>query len=291
MQTSHITPNPAKLVILYIEDDAQQRHLIAKVLAPDFEVITAENGLEGLRLAERRLPALVLTDLQLPDLNGEYVAARIRAMQTKSVIPVVAVSSDTSTQRRHRAIAAGCVGFLQKPLPLNTLAADLHEFIRGTRADRLSSADHLIAMEQFNRQTLEQLERAARQLQEDNAELRNLEITKSAFLTQVSHELRTPITVLSGYVQMLQRQLIESGQITDNHRELADLSVDSLKRLHQLMNEIVVMARLSLNQLDTYKALVKPGHIALDVIHGYDEAFFDRKIIIETLGDAWNTSA
>jgi signal transduction histidine kinase len=205
-------------------------------------------------------------------------------------VPVVAITAHPGRAYRQRALAAGCVGFLTKPLDFRNLPRTLREFISGKRVEKLSDADQAEGAALLTRGLSEHLEKQTRQLKEDNAELRHLEQTKTAFLTQVSHELRTPVTVLSGYVQMLNQQLHAAPDTPDNQLELSDLAVESLKRLQQMMNEIVVMARLSLGQLDTYTSLLKLGSIALEVIKTYDEASQERKIIIETTGEGWNTS-
>src|SRR5258707_9928901 len=119
-----------KPCILYIEDDASSRSLVSRVLGMDYEVLTAQNGLEGLTLLQRRMPDLVLTDLNLPDLSGEVIAARVRAMTTHN-IPIVALTAQTDKAFRNRAMAAGCVGYITKPIDVAALPGLVKEFLGG----------------------------------------------------------------------------------------------------------------------------------------------------------------
>lgn len=275
-----------KPTILYIEDDALARKLVAKVLAKDFDVVTAANGLEGLNVVQQRRLDLILTDLNLPDLNGEYIATRVNSLLTIPV-PIVAITAQPDRQLRLRALAAGCIGFIAKPIDIGTLPDLIRDYMSGNRVDKLTDAEHKRASQELAVDLAEKLEKSTRKVEEDNAELRLLERAKTAFLTQVSHELRTPLTVLSGYIQMLHKEIHSGSQITENMRDLSELSVDGLKRLHRLMNEIVVMARLSTNQLDAYKSPVKLGQIALDVAQEYGEAIAERRQSFQTTGSGW----
>jgi len=272
--------------VLYIEDDAKARTLVSKVLSRDFEVVTAPNGIEGLDILQRNKLDLVLTDINLPDLSGEVIATRIRAVAGLTV-PIVAVSAHTDKGTRQRALAAGCVGYITKPINSRTLVSTLHDILGGERAEPLSESEQKVATQEIQAALTDQLEKTMRQLQKDNAELRNLERTKSAFLTQVSHELRTPLTILSGYVQMLNQHLQGTETVDETARELAQMSENSIKRLHALMNEVVVMARLASDQVDASFAPTRLDIVAADAIEEYEPAFTIRKINFQKAGSGW----
>jgi signal transduction histidine kinase len=285
MTPDPITHTPSKRLILYIEDDARARSLVNKVLSREFTVLTAANGLEGLDLLAQTLPDLVLTDINLPDLSGEIIASRIRAMVGEA-IPIVAVTANADKTTKDRALAAGCIGMIAKPIDTRLLIPTIYEFLGG-RIEVLSEGERKRATREIHADITGQLERTVRKLQEDNAELRNLERAKTAFLTQVSHELRTPLTVLSGYVQMLQQGLSREPNTDQSLRQLADLSVQSLKRMHKLMNEMVVMARLATNQIDAFIAPTQIGHVVREVIGEYREALDKRNVTLHELGEDW----
>ncbi len=276
---------PTKPCVLYIEDDSHSRLLVQRILSVEFEVMTAQNALEGLSLLQRKMPDIVLTDLNLPDLSGEVIAARIRAMAHRP-IPIVALTAQTDKKFRNRAIAAGCIGYITKPIEAGSLNQIVKEFLQG-QIEVIDEHDHKRATAEIQADLTEQLEKTLRQVQEDNAALRNLERAKTAFLTQVSHELRTPLTVLSGYVQMLHQQLMKDEQVTTVHRDLSSATIEGVKRLNNMMNEIVVMARLASNQLDASKAPIHIDEPIQEAINEYQQAFVSRKLTLEKTGEGW----
>ncbi len=111
---------------MIVEDDSEVRHLLATVLEMDgAEVLTAANGLEGLRLASAHLPSLIVLDLMMPVMDGEGFRRAQLADEKIRSIPVVVVSA------HHEAAAIagriGAAGYLTKPLDLDTFAGYLAE--------------------------------------------------------------------------------------------------------------------------------------------------------------------
>jgi PAS domain S-box-containing protein len=111
--------------VLYIEDHPANVELIKQALgqAGQIELLSANRGDVGLRLAAQRQPDLILLDLHLPDAPGESVLARLKQDPRTSSIPVVVLSADATPGRVSRAEVAGAAHYLTKPL-------DLQEFLR-----------------------------------------------------------------------------------------------------------------------------------------------------------------
>ncbi|MES9846532.1 MAG: response regulator [Candidatus Sedimenticola sp. PURPLELP] len=102
---------------LVIEDNDNNMELISFILsASGYEVLKAENGLAGVLLARDQLPDFILLDIQLPDISGDDVIARIRADEKTKVIPVIAMTSYSMTGDRERLLQAGCDGYIEKPI-------------------------------------------------------------------------------------------------------------------------------------------------------------------------------
>ena len=109
------TPNPRKFPqILYIEDSDESRALVRRLLSNKYVVLEAADPLDGLQLAEETNPSLILLDHNLPHMSGSEAATRLRKMLPNT--PIVIVSADTSPGARERALAAGAVGFISKPI-------------------------------------------------------------------------------------------------------------------------------------------------------------------------------
>jgi signal transduction histidine kinase/DNA-binding NarL/FixJ family response regulator len=109
------TPDPRKLQqILYIEDSDESRALVRRLLSRKYVVLEAADPLDGLQLAEETHPNLILLDHNLPNMSGSEAATRLRKMLPNT--PIVIVSADISPGARERALAAGAVGFIAKPI-------------------------------------------------------------------------------------------------------------------------------------------------------------------------------
>jgi len=116
--------------ILLIEDNEQNRYLVTYLLqARGWEVISAEDGPAGLALAAEILPALILLDIQLPGMDGYAVAEALRANPKLDAIPVVAVTSYAMPGDRERSLAAGCNGYLEKPIDPQCFAGQVEHFL------------------------------------------------------------------------------------------------------------------------------------------------------------------
>ncbi len=116
-------PAGARGTVLYIEDSASNRRLVELIMArrPGAELVIAETGAAGLRLAHERRPDLILLDLHLPDLSGEEVLGLLRSDPGTSGIPVVVVSADAIPARIEQLAAAGASAYLTKPFDLGCL--------------------------------------------------------------------------------------------------------------------------------------------------------------------------
>jgi two-component system, cell cycle response regulator DivK len=116
--------------ILLVEDQEDNRRIMRDLLsASGYELIEANNGEEGLELAEREVPDLILMDIQLPGLDGYEVTRRIKAKFDLNHIPIIAVTSYALSGDDQKAFAAGCDGYVTKPFSPRELLAKIREFL------------------------------------------------------------------------------------------------------------------------------------------------------------------
>lgn len=107
--------------ILMIEDNEQNRYLASFLLqAHGWEVSCAEDGPSGLAMVESVTPALILLDIQLPGMDGYAVARALRERPSLAAIPIVAVTSYAMPGDREQCLAAGCDGYIEKPIDPQT---------------------------------------------------------------------------------------------------------------------------------------------------------------------------
>jgi len=122
---------------LIIEDNEQNMYLMTFLLkGAGFDVVQAYHGRDGLRLAAERRPAIILLDIQLPEVNGYQVAESLKKDTALSSIPIVAVTSYAMPGDRERILAAGATGYIEKPINPATFVDQIKEFLPPGFADR-----------------------------------------------------------------------------------------------------------------------------------------------------------
>lgn len=116
--------------VLLIEDNEQNRYLATFLLEKqDYEVVSAADGSSGIEAARGVLPDIVLLDIQLPTMDGYSVARELRAIEALRSTPIVAVTSYAMVGDRERSLAAGCNGYIEKPIDPATFVADIESYL------------------------------------------------------------------------------------------------------------------------------------------------------------------
>jgi two-component system, cell cycle response regulator DivK len=105
--------------ILMMEDNEMNRDALSRrLMRSGYEVLVAENGTEGLRLARAHAPDLILMDLGLPEIDGWECARRLKADPATRRIPIIALTAHAMVGDRQRALQAGCDEFDTKPIDM-----------------------------------------------------------------------------------------------------------------------------------------------------------------------------
>ena len=115
--------------ILVVEDVDFNRDLLVQLLEDDYGVIEAVNGQEGVELAEREGPDLILMDLSLPVMDGWEATRQLKANDNLRSIPVIALTAHAMKGDEEKALAAGCDDYLVKPLDEDELIAKIQKYL------------------------------------------------------------------------------------------------------------------------------------------------------------------
>lgn len=116
--------------ILIVDDVEINVELLVQLLEDDYTLVTATNGEEGIDLARREQPDLILMDMSLPVLDGWEATRRIKSDEGLRHIPVIGLSAHAMGGSADRAIEAGCEGYLTKPIDDDLLFDTLHRWLR-----------------------------------------------------------------------------------------------------------------------------------------------------------------
>jgi two-component system, cell cycle response regulator DivK len=118
--------------ILCVEDNPQNMRLVRKMLnSAGYEVIEAVDGASGFAAAHE-MPDLILMDVNLPDIDGLEVTTRIKANPDLAHISVIALTANAMHGDRERCLAAGCDGYIPKPVTKSELLSTVGHFLNQT---------------------------------------------------------------------------------------------------------------------------------------------------------------
>ncbi len=272
--------NEIRRTILYIEDDPASREVVLRALEQaGYEVLLAERGLEGIDLARKMTPDLILTDIRLPDLNGREVATMLRKNSQFRDTPIVAITAYDHTGEREMALAAGLDGYIVKPINVDDFQKRIAFYLNGGQDDiepeRLDAA-----RERYLETVVAELEGRIRQLEEANKSLYQLDKMKDAFIQLTAHELRTPLTLIYGYSRLLEDHPPLKALMTQdkNIAELIGGLVESINRMYETIEELLIMSRIMTNQIELTIKPTNLGMIVAKILKEYEEALKSRNI-------------
>jgi two-component system cell cycle response regulator DivK len=115
--------------ILVVEDVDFNRDLVVQLLEDRYQVIEAVNGQEGVEIAKKERPNLILMDLSLPVMDGWEATRRLKANDDLRSIPVIALTAHAMKGDEEKALDAGCEDYLVKPLDEDELIAKIAKFL------------------------------------------------------------------------------------------------------------------------------------------------------------------
>ncbi len=118
--------------ILVVEDNPDNSDLVVDLLsARGHTVIQARDGREGISMARAQCPDLVLMDISLPVMDGFAATQELKADPALKQMPVIALTAHAMAGDENRALAAGCNGYVTKPIDVKTFAQKIEAFMKG----------------------------------------------------------------------------------------------------------------------------------------------------------------
>jgi len=235
--------------ILYVEDSSDARRLVRRLLSDRYLILEAEDGLTGIEVTWAEEPALILVDINIPYLDGYEVATKLKSLRPD--VPIVALTADISDGARQRALAAGCDGYIPKPIDPDQFPAQVEAFLRGKR-EALEQGEKRVYAQAYQQKLVDRLEEKVRELTKANEELKELDRMKDEFISIAAHELYTPLSLLLGYA------VIATEEATGEMQQYLEIIVDKSLQLQE-----VIGCMLDLKYLQAGEAFSKVEKISL----------------------------
>ena len=119
-----------KGTILYVEDNPDNRLLVKRILlSEDYSLLEATDAMDALNVLKTAHPDLILMDINMPDMDGYTLTAKIKSLPGFERVPILAVTANVMRGDKEKTLEAGCDGYIQKPLDIEQLTREIEKFI------------------------------------------------------------------------------------------------------------------------------------------------------------------
>ena len=280
--------------ILIVEDSVTQslklRYLLEK---RGFEVTIARNGVEALSMMGSETPAVVISDISMPEMDGYELCQRIRTESRLAHVPVILLTALADPKDIVKGLQCGANNFIVKPYSENfllsqidylianqelrtasTQEAGIELFLAGQKhsfsVDRMQIIDLLISSYDTAIQKNRELLEATAKLEQKTAELERSNRELEQFGYVVSHDLQEPLRAIGGFLDLLRKRY--EGELDDKAMQYIEYAVDGAKRMQALIRDLLTYARSGAASADL-------PSVSLEVVLRY--ALFNLKAVIE----------
>ncbi len=237
--------------ILIVDDRAENLYLLQALFqGHGFAVQTASNGKEALGLARESPPALVISDILMPVMDGFAFCRAWRSDPKLAAIPFVFLTATyTDGSDEQFALKQGADLFLQKPIDPEQILESVRTLLdrmapRSVTAD-LATQPERAYLKEYNEVLVRKLVNKVEELERKNVELARKEKMKSHFLAVAAHELHTPLACVMGYTELLQRQ---------SDSRVVDGLAKGVQRLVSVTRNIILMTKAEAEALPAARA-------------------------------------
>lgn len=289
--------NPVNgITVLYVEDESEARRLLSTVLGhryPHLRIVMAEDGESGLALFAQDHPEIVITDINMPGLDGLTMAARIRTLRPNTEI--VALTAHSDTPYLLQAIELGITHYILKPVDFERVFAALDKAL-----DRIRLEREIVKQNDLIRTLNVELGQKAAELKVANQDL-------ESFNYSVAHDLRSPMVVIGGFAQLL---LERHAAVLDKPcKEYLQVIYSQIQHLDHMITALLKFTghtRKSLekewtdlsslaNEIKCNLMLQEPRRqvtfTVAEGVRGYSDPALVRIVLENLLANAWKYSA
>ena len=239
--------------ILYIDDDEKNRALVNRLLTVSgYEVIEADNGLEGIDKAMEYLPDLILIDINMPGLDGFETTTMLKGKAQLKNVSVIALTA-RDVDDKDQCLVAGCDGYISKPINVDSFVDTVEKFIEGKK-EKIDALKEKELLRDYSQYLVRSLDDKVRQLESVNEELesrvdertmaleeaqkRRIALEKKKTLLElaggIAHELNQPLTVILSLSELV----LSSPELNDEDSDLVRQIRAECNRIAGIVSQI-----------------------------------------------------
>ncbi|BBI99093.1 hypothetical protein FGKAn22_07860 [Ferrigenium kumadai] len=269
--------SPAQTPILIVEDSMIQAELLRRTLAHEgYRVTVARDGAEGLSAARKERPRLVISDINMPVMDGYELCHAIRMDEELRDTPVILLTMLSDAKDVIRGLNAGADFYVTKPFNerylllrvkkalteprqeekkmemeltldgekyrVNAGSRQIMGLLISTYENAASQNRELMTVQDQLKSINDHLEEKTLELEQANAKLQELDKLKSMFIASMSHELRTPLNSIIGFTGIILQGM--AGEINEEQSKQLTLVKESAGHLLQLINDVIDVSKI-----------------------------------------------
>jgi two-component system sensor histidine kinase/response regulator len=222
--------------IMIVDDNPANLALLEEMLLQQgHEVYSFPLGRLALAAAMQYPPDLILLDINMPEMSGYDVCARLKSIEELSRIPVIFLSALNETRDKVKAFRSGAADYISKPFQFEEVHARVETHLKLYDLQRKLTAQ--------NERLGEAVAARTRELGEANKRLIILDRSKNEFLNLISHEFRTPLNGILGVSELM----LEDGLSSAERNELKELFEQSRRRILSILDDALLLTQIDVN--------------------------------------------
>jgi signal transduction histidine kinase len=263
-----------KPIILAIDDTPVNLRTLGAALTTDYDVKFATSGQQGLTMAAKEQPDLILLDIMMPEMDGYEVCRRLRADDRLQHTPVIFITAMVENEAEIAGLELGAVDYLTKPFNVSVALLRIRNQIEREQLKKEVEIYRDQLEEQVKVRTL------SLSIAKEAAEAANR--LKSAILTNINHEFRTPMNGILGMVNLAKKR------IEDPHKALEYLgkAEDSAHRLLATLTGLLDLAAAESGRLTLDHLPFRPDEVLDKIRESHEMAVKAKGLLLQFVTEA-----
>ncbi|HEX6430626.1 MAG TPA: ATP-binding protein, partial [Niastella sp.] len=232
--TELIIENNNLPLVLVVDDNADMREHLQSILVPHFNVITACNGLHALEKINAEMPALVVSDVMMPVMDGIGLVKEVKANRATAHIPIILLTARAGEESKIVGWETGADDYLTKPFSSKELVSRVSSQIR-TQQIRTEALMDIAEQKKYSKK-----------LEEMNRELTKMNEELSSFAYVSSHDLQEPLRK----IQMFSKRILEKEihALSEEGKNFFYRMDNAAARMQLLIDDLLTYSRTNTSQ-------------------------------------------